>query len=501
MIEIYKMKHTLKSKLLMLLLTLVIICMFFNMGCNVKSWDVRYVSRATGDGAGGAIVLYDVMKSASWRDFYAQKISADGRSLWGERGVLIGSGNKKSDAFFELQIVSDDAGGAIVALATYSPPERGTYDYQLSGVDIARIDTKGSMLWQRETVTADQMISDGNGGAIIASDHGGTLLIIKVDSEGGFPWGEDGVFIDSSGYQDSTLQLASDGTGGAIIIWQEDIELQAGTDTQNLMVEHMILAQRVNSEGNLSWSQDGVNIYTTQEDVFVFEPRIVSDYFGAIVIWSQIPEGQISNKQSSHALLSDVYVQKLDTNGSILWQANGIPLGISKLEGELVRCRLIDAGSDGSGGAIIAWEEPFSVVTQRIDANGNVIWQPRGVQALRSESGWTSRPDMVVDRLGGAIVTLTFRDDMLKKQGILLHKLDSAGNTVWLVNDIGVDANDMGVGVHGITSDFILPDGQDGAIIFWSIGRTSFSSGKSYIQRIDSNGKLLWGAGGIRLDR
>ena len=483
----------LKPKMLIILALITFGSLLPNIGCNTQFWDVGYDSRATGDGNGGVIVLYDIIKSSSQRDFYAQRISADGQALWGERGVLVGSGHKPS-SFFELSIAGDSTGGAIVTLATSAPsqPDR---------VDVTKLDSKGNIIWQKESISASPIISDGNGGVFIARDYENTLTIVQVDSEGLFPWGEDGVLIKSLGTQSHYLKIERDGAGGVIAVWQEDVELQSGTNAQKPLVEHRVLAQRIDSEGNLSWGQDNLILYTTREDVFIFEPRVVIDDSGeAIAVWAQIPEGQISDKQSSRALLSDVYVQKIDTKGNILWQENGIPLGISRLEGELVCCRLINAGSDGSGGAVIAWEEPFSVVAQRIDANGDVKWKPRGVETLRTKSGWSVRRDMVVDRLGGATITLKFRDDTLKKLGILLHKLDSAGDTVWQINDIGVDVNDMGLGAESFTS-YYVNDGQGGVIVFWGIGENSSSSGKSYIQRIDSNGKLLWGAKGIRLDR
>jgi len=476
----------LKPKMLIILALITFGSLLPNIGCNTQFWDVGYDSRATGDGNGGVIVLYDIIKSSSQRDFYAQRISADGQALWGERGVLVGSGHKPS-SFFELSIAGDSAGGAIVTLATSAParPDK---------VDVTKMDSKGNIIWQKESISASPIISDGNGGVFVATDLWNSICIVHIDSEGAFSWGEDGVLIKSLGTQSHYLQIERDGAEGVIAVWQEDIGLQPER-------EHRVLAQMVDSEGNLSWGQDNLILYTTREDVFIFEPRVVIDDSGeAIAVWAQIPEGQISDKQSSRALLSDVYVQKIDTKGNILWQENGIPLGISKLEGELVRCRLIEAGSDGSGGAIITWEEPLSMVTQRIDANGNVTWQPRGVETIRTKSGSSQRPDMVVDRLGEAIVTLVFRDYTLKKLGILLHKLDSAGETVWQVNDIGVDVNDMGLGAESFTS-YYVNDGQGGVIVFWGIGENSSSSGKSYIQRIDSNGKLLWGAKGIRLDR
>ena len=84
------------------------------------------------------------------------------------------------------------------------------------------------------------MVSDNAGGAIIATDNSyneRTLLVTKLDSDGGFPWGEDGVSFYVDGYQANSLQLVSDSDGGAIIAWQE----RAG-----------IYSQKISSKGSQS---------------------------------------------------------------------------------------------------------------------------------------------------------------------------------------------------------------------------------------------------------
>ncbi|GAI19422.1 unnamed protein product, partial [marine sediment metagenome] len=70
-----------------------------------------YGPRVTGDGTGGAIAIYEDIKGSNQHDFYVQKISPDGNALWGEKGVLIGSGYKECDSFHELHIVGDGSGG------------------------------------------------------------------------------------------------------------------------------------------------------------------------------------------------------------------------------------------------------------------------------------------------------------------------------------------------------------------------------------------------------
>ena len=46
----------------------------------------------------------------------------------------------------------------------------------------------------------------------------------------------------------------------------------------------------------------------------------------------------------------------------------------------------------------------------------------------------------------------------------------------------------------------IAYDGQGGAVIAWGSGKSTFSSEKSYVQRVSAEGKLLWGEKGIRLN-
>ncbi|MFA5308224.1 MAG: hypothetical protein WC370_01910 [Dehalococcoidales bacterium] len=50
--------------------------------------------------------------------------------------------------------------------------------------------------------------------------------------------------------------------------------------------------------------------------------------------------------------MMDIFVQKLDAGGNILWQANGLPLEINKNAGNAFPIEPISV-SDGSGGAII----------------------------------------------------------------------------------------------------------------------------------------------------
>ena len=454
--------------------------MLFSAGCScLVSSPQPYGPRVTGDSTGGAIAVYEDIKGSNQHDFYVQKISPEGDILWGDKGMLIGGGYKEYDSFHDLHIVSDGSGGALVSWIARPPSQQREYVSHVTSVDSA-----GNVQWQREVRGVDHMISDGNGGAIIATDYSydkETLFIIKIDSKGNFTWGEDGVYVRREGYCDHSLGLASDGNGGAIFVWQER-RGEPGKKTTR------IFTQKINAEGSLSWGQDDVLLYTTPEEVNAEELRVTSDGSGgAIAVWQQTPEGKVE-EGSPKAFLWDFYTQRVDANGNILWQQNGVPLGITKGGGECPSSPL--AVSDGSGGAIIIWEDLrhglMSIYAQKIDAEGNIKWQPGGEQVcyIKTHSSFWPRT-AVSDGSGGAIIALGY-------EGHLIQRIDAAGRTVWPGTGISVTDKDA---THAMAYD-----GYGGAVVAWGRGKSIFRSERSYVQRIDPDGKLLWGEKGIRLN-
>jgi hypothetical protein len=428
----------------------------------------------TGDGTGGAIAVYEDIKGNNQHDFYAQKISPEGEALWGEKGVLVGSGYKECDSYHELHIVSDGYGGALVSwLGSASSEQRKYATY------VVRVDAEGDILWQREVRDVDHMISDGIGGAIIATDYSfdeETLFIIKIDSEGNFPWGEDGVNVRREGYCDHTLGLVSDGSGGAIFIWQERKGEPGERVTQ-------IFVQKIDAEGNLSWGEEATLLYTTPEGVYCEEPKAISDGSGgAIAVWMQVPEGKIE-EGSPEALLLDIYTQRVDAEGKCLWTDNGVPLGITKGGGVCPSNALVV--TDDAGGAIVVWEDLrkgfMSLYAQKIDADGNLRWQPGGEEVCYIKTNSSFWPRMAVsDGSGGAIVTYSKR----------AQRIDADGRTMWAGDGILFTER----GTHDLAHD-----GYGGAIIAWGSGKSMFKSERAYVQRIGSEGKLLWGEKGVRL--
>jgi len=456
----------------------------FSSGCtclfNPPHIDVPLVVR---DSSGGALAIYEILKGDDARELYAQRISSGGSLQWGEKGVLIGCGYERESSTFDWHMVSDGAGGAIIAWEAFPTKPDWDLPYEEWKVHrvttILRLDSQGNILWRREVKPFYIMISDGSGGAIISyvdySSEAKTLNALRIDSRGDYPWGEDGVSLFWGNYS-SSLRMVGDGSGGTIIVQQDDRYL---SDTR-----FQCFAQKVDSMGRLIWGEKGIPVYIPLES---FEPvELINDGSGGAIL------ARIMQIGGSF----DIYVQRVDSSGKTLWQQDGKPLGLSKEEFRL-QVQMI---ADGQGGVVLIWDEGPSIYAQKIDTAGNAGWQSGGVQVYHQEIEEFLQSfyrDVASDDDGGAIVVWWYQGKTEARHGALrAQRLSANGKALWQANGVLVST-----GVKGhYTPATISQDSFGGALVAWGIGRNRNHAEKSYVQKIDSGGNLLWGAKGIRLN-
>jgi len=327
------------------------------------------------DGAGGAIITWWEFGN---EDIYAQRVNASGNVLWTANGVAICTAAGSQHP----QLVSDGAGGAVITW----------YDYRGSNGDIyaQRVNANGSTLWTTNGVAIcsavgsqyPQLVSDGAGGAIITWQdcRSGSYDIYaqRVSASGNVLWTANGAAICiATGIQDYPV-LVSDGAGGAIITWRD---ARSGSD---------IYAQRVNASGTALWTANGVAICTAPG--VQSAPQLVLDVAGgAMITW-----------QDNRNDPCDIYAQRVNASGSRLWTANGVAIctaASSQYNPQLV--------SDGVDGAIITWFDPrsgnYDIYAQRVNASGNVLWTANGV-AICTATEYQQHPQLISDGAGGAII-------------------------------------------------------------------------------------------------
>ncbi|MHA1275314.1 MAG: hypothetical protein ACTSQS_18065, partial [Promethearchaeota archaeon] len=218
----------------------------------------------------------------------------------------------------------------------------------------------------------------------------------------------------------------------------------------------------------------GVCTYSnTQTDL-----QIVSDGFGgAIITWDDYRQGDNY----------DIYVQRINSSGSVQWATNGVP--ICNLKKNQV---IPDIISDGLGGAIITWYDnrslDYDIYVQHINSAGVVQWGPNGT-AICTAVGEQTFPEIISDGLGGAIIT--WRDYRNGNDfDIYAQRINSAGVIQWALNGTSICTTTG----HQLYPQ-IVSDGLGGAIITWFDNRTSDYD--IYAQRINSQGIAQWTANGI----
>jgi hypothetical protein len=412
----------------------------------------------TGDNSGGAIAFYQIWPmSDSYGQVYVQKISPEGDSLWGEEGILIGSGCRADDQC-DSYAVSDGSGGAIVIWLERLPQPEGEPRPSYFQTHVARVGSEGNVEWQRDIPGIDQAIPDGSGGAIIAcrAPYYENISVLKIDPEGNLPWGEDGVSLNLGRYYE--FDIASDNSGGVIVV---------GNGVGN------ISAQRVDSEGNILWQTGGVQACVGPAE----EAQVVSDGAGGAIVayMRDIPceDGRIGYCDS------DIYAQRIDAEGNVLWGPDGVPICAGPSVPNSPRIV-----TDDAGGAIIFYTfigDYAAFRAGRIDADGHVLWE-------QEADLWGG---IIVSDGSGGVISVWYGEEGTNARA---QRVDATGRELW-----GPD----GLTLRDLHPSLAAPDGCGGVLISWSAAEfkgRELSEVSYYVQRVDADGNLPWGDEGILLN-
>jgi hypothetical protein len=261
----------------------------------------------TSDGYGGAFITWETWDTeGSQSNIYACRIHQDGWPVWNVLAICTAAGYQ-----WYHQVTSDGEHGAIItwedgrnadwSIYAQRVDEDGDARWQLNGVPMGVGTQQGSQRYP-------QLISDGNGGAIITwqdyrSGTNWDIYAQRVDGDENLLWtpNNGGTCICAKTGDQTYPQITSDGNGGAIITWED---YRSGTNWD-------IYAQRVNGSGTVQWTENGVAIYNgggAQQG-----PRIISDgERGAIITWQGDETGNW-----------DIRAQRVNENGGMVWLSGG----------------------------------------------------------------------------------------------------------------------------------------------------------------------------------
>jgi hypothetical protein len=274
-------------------------------------------------------------------------------------------------------------------------------------------------------------------------------------------WLEDGAAVCREGYDQIDCDAVSDGAGGSIIVWRDN---RAGSLAK-------VYAQRMDALGDPIWTAGGIEVcsYSSNQTY----PAAASDGSGGVIVaWA--------DDRNSY---TDIYAQRIDPDGNLLWSASGVAICNA-----LYSQDMLDIEPDGSGGALITWRDirnnyDYDIFAQKINSSGVVQWMVDGVTCCAG-SGNEQGPRIVTDGSGGAVVT--WYDSRSGTNDIYAQRVGSGGSVQWTTNGVAVCTATN----HQQNPEMIAADAGC-VIIAWNDYRPGTNS-DVYAQKLDASGTKLW---------
>ncbi len=421
----------------------------------------------TGDG--GVIVAWVDFRNEDAGDIYAQKLDENGNLIWDESGVPL---CLASDVQISLNIVNDAIQGAYVIWQDHR---------NAGGVDIygTHINSAGSIVagWDANgnpiaASNGDQdqhtFWEDGTGGAVVAwhdtrDASNENLYMQRIASDGSLLWDAGGSLLCGSTDTQSNVKMCPDGTGNFIFTWRDKHDDPEGD----------IMAMRVDINGNFLWAGD-VPIY--QDDSIQKDPRITeSTDTGAFIVWDDYRNDPYT---------SDIYAQKIDVDGALLWDATGLPLCTApndQLESRLT--------NDNDGGCYFVWTDgrdgghPHEdIYMQHVGDTGSLEWEANG-KMICDAYGEQFSP---LPRGNGAgKVYAIWGDNRTGSTGLYFQILDGAGTEYLTAN-----GKLIYYGLCGDAKNYSLFQGIDKSLILWEDSRSPYTGNQLYLQVLNDDGSV-----------
>lgn len=359
------------------------------------------------------------LTSAGIQDIFVQKLDFNGNFQWAKR----------------MGGISFDGGTSIAV-----DPSGNVY-------------TTGSF---RETVDFDP----GLGESILTSAGSGDIFVQKLDSDGSFLW----VKQMGGGSNDQSHSIAVDYSGSVYFTgsFRATADFDPGVGIANLISDgdRDIFVEKLDANGNFIWAK------RMGASAIDFGESIAVDATGFVYISGSFGESVDFDPGAGTVILTsagslDIFIQKLDTDGNLLWAKHSGGAG-----GDCAQAIAVDTlgnvystGSfletadfdPGVGAFILTSVGGQDIFIQKLDANGNFLWAKRMGGIDDFDVGGDNGKSIAVDASGNVYTTGEFIGTADFDPGIeianltspgffdvFVQKLDSYGNFLW-ARQIGVD--------------------------------------------------------------
>lgn len=262
------------------------------------------------------------------------------------------------------------------------------------------------------------------------------------------------------------ISVVDDSKGGTFIFWQDKKELGGS----------QVLFIHLDGSGTVSFRADGKKI--SQLPGQMLNPVSTASSNGtAVVLW----------KDYSHNTSGDLYLQKVTSNGNLLWSPSGLQLTNPNEE---VNDYLLTSTEQGQ--VFVSYvaksknlNSVYSIKIKLINADGKVVGKDEGI-VVHSSSNRKSNPNILVDEGGGVFI---FWIESEKGKNVLYAQhINQAGKLLWGTKPLMVSSS-----LQSITTYSVQFCGDNKIYSCW---QTQSMDKDIYHQLIDFKGNILWTGGG-----
>ena len=458
---------------------------------------------------GGFITTWnDQRRENTHVDVYAQKFTIDGEMLWPEDGRVIAEGPAGSLANqwqSSSGLVTDGGSGALIAWNDFYAP----YFSYFQGF-VTRVSPDGTVNWGNpgESIqapdTAVPMMANSPMGSNPMSEKWG----IAADSEGG-------LFTPIGGETTAIARFGPD--GGQRTDWYrvpgetaktflrlvpavefggEDAIMVTWVVDVSLIDDNILVRKLVDPETNWPTVSDTLQSAWGEEPVQFDDNPDTADptTIANVCRLAAVPDGSggviavwMDDRIRTDTSYFRVYAQRVDAQGNPLWQEGGI-----EVSGDVIihACHVsveLHAVSDGEGGVYIGWNEADNTSrilrAQRLDSNGIPLWSSGGI-VIDVDIDDAAAILGLVRATDGSLITLNYYPAItnVRPGALLTQKLNNVdGELVWGDGQLAYE----GCFYNYYANADIVSDGAGGAVIVFEA-----CDGNIYANRTEAQADL-----------
>ncbi len=352
------------------------------------------------------------------RDLYAQLIGPNGQKLWGETGLLV---DDKNDRQEDPVIISTSDNCVVIAWVDFS------------------------------------------------DDLDGNIYAQKINAAGTKLWADGGVALCTAPKVQISLNIVPDNDGGAIVVWS-DYRLSSIAD----------YAQRVNSQGNVMWTANGVRIGVENANV------------GQNTFWEDGQNGAvIAFLAKNNNNITNIYIAHLSPTGSFSYG----PMLLTNFTSSTSQPGSVRLAPSENNSFVLAWEQKttgdendYDIFIQKINSSGIKQWGDTGIN-ITNNSSMQEKPRISASSNGNFFVVYEDQQyDNNINPDLFVQKFNSNGQAVW------TSPTSLCQVPYKQAQARIASMDDGGCVVIWEDERdlNINNSIDVYAQRVNADGTVVW---------